>query len=378
MRVLLVNMPWISLGRPAIGVSLLKAALAGRRHRVRHPYLNLQFAGRVGREFYVEAWPTRARATSRSSPANGCSPADLFGQQPDPMRTYEVLLGRFTTNWTATSASRGSWRLHARGADRFLDRPAWSASPWSTTTWSGVSSTFQQNLSEPGAGAPGQAAPPQIATVMGGGNCEGAMGKALHELFPCVDYVCSGEGDVIFPTLVKKLLAGESVLGLPGILARGGLTFFGDTTRTPTVRDMDALPVPDYDDYFEQLRPAPSADKLRPVLAFETARGCWWGREAPLHLLRLQRRQDWSSAASRVQRALDELDFLHGAVRRPPGPGGGQHPGHAVLRGLAAGAGRPAAAAQHLLRDEGEPHEGAAGADGAARASRPSSRASRA
>ena len=36
---------------------------------------------------------------------------------------------------------------------------------------------------------------PEVRTAMGGANCEGQMGAAIHALFPFVDYVCSGEGD---------------------------------------------------------------------------------------------------------------------------------------------------------------------------------------
>ena len=52
MRVLLLNMPWISLGRPAIGVSLLKAALREQGVDCRVGYGNLLLAARVGKDDY--------------------------------------------------------------------------------------------------------------------------------------------------------------------------------------------------------------------------------------------------------------------------------------------------------------------------------------
>ena len=44
------------------------------------------------------------------------------------------------------------------------------------------------------------------------------------------------------------------------------------------VRDMDALPVPKFDDFFRQARRAGVEDSVH--LAAESARGCWWGAKA--------------------------------------------------------------------------------------------------
>ena len=43
--------------------------------------------------------------------------------------------------------------------------------------------------------------------------------------------------------------------------------------------DLDALPYPDYDDYFERLRQSPFSSQFEPLIFFETSRGCWWGEK---------------------------------------------------------------------------------------------------
>jgi ribosomal peptide maturation radical SAM protein 1 len=48
----------------------------------------------------------------------------------------------------------------------------------------------------------------------------------------------------------------------------------------PEPVDMDALPLPDYDDYFERLAAGPLMGAFVPRIPFETARGCWWGQRS--------------------------------------------------------------------------------------------------
>jgi len=42
---------------------------------------------------------------------------------------------------------------------------------------------------------------------------------------------------------------------------------------------MDALPIPDYDEYFEQFNNSSLGWSRKPSLLFETSRGCWWGEK---------------------------------------------------------------------------------------------------
>jgi hypothetical protein len=47
------------------------------------------------------------------------------------------------------------------------------------------------------------------------------------------------------------------------------------------VQNMDELPYPDFLDYFNQRSALASiSEETRPVLVFETARGCWWGQKS--------------------------------------------------------------------------------------------------
>jgi ribosomal peptide maturation radical SAM protein 1 len=46
------------------------------------------------------------------------------------------------------------------------------------------------------------------------------------------------------------------------------------------VRDLDALPIPDFSDYFAQVDGSALRGSFQPELLFESARGCWWGAKS--------------------------------------------------------------------------------------------------
>ena len=76
---------------------------------------------------------------------------------------------------------------------------------------------------------------PHTLTILGGANCEGEMGGGLREIFPAVDVIFSGESESSFPEWLRR-----------GAAARGLIV-------GPPCADLDALPLPDYAEYYEQL-----------------------------------------------------------------------------------------------------------------------------
>src|SRR5262249_44337798 len=114
--------------------------------------------------------------------------------------------------------------------------------------------------------------PPTI--IFGGANCEGEMGLQLLRSFGFIDYVCTREGDVAFPQFVQRLLRQNNPGAIPGILHQGEST---GLSIPELIRDLNGLPIPDYDDYFERLYESPLAKTIKTDLLVETSRGCWWG-----------------------------------------------------------------------------------------------------
>jgi ribosomal peptide maturation radical SAM protein 1 len=300
-RVLLVVPPFYFLDRPSLGVSLLKAGLSQRGIQSDVLYLNLQFADFAGLELYTAVTEARYMAVVGEWLFAG----DLFGERArDPMPYVDqVLVGRYADRAIAEQLLALRERVPA-----FLESIA-SEVDWSQYGLVGVTSTFQQNCAGLALLQRIKRSFPGTATVIGGANCEGAMGAAMHELFPFVDYVCSGEGDRIFPRLVAAILAGRPAGGLPGIYARDQLNLLGESNRAPAVTNLDSLPYPDYDDYFEQLAASTVGQKLAPILLFETARGCWWGEKHHCTFCGLNG-EGMAYRSKSGQRAREEVDAL--------------------------------------------------------------------
>lgn len=84
------------------------------------------------------------------------------------------------------------------------------------------------------------------------------------------------ESDHYFPGLVTRLAAGVPLAGIPDLVMRAGeeAKLMAPPDR---IHDIDALPDPDFEDYFAEIRRGPLAGKLNPSLPIETARGCWRG-----------------------------------------------------------------------------------------------------
>ena len=274
--VLLVVPPFHTERWPSIGVSLLKAALTRDGIPCDVLYLNLRFADLVGLEVYAEL--ADEALTHGALVGDWIFAGDLFGESvPDPARFIDEIVRGQHGHYYDDSYIERLWGLR-RQVPGFLDAVVEDVA-WEQYAVVGVTSTFAQNCASLALLQRIKARHPAIRTVMGGGNCEGPMGAAIHDLFPCVDYVCSGEGDRVFPALVRQLLAGEPATGLPGILARGEPNLMGDLVRTPMVRDLDRLPFPDYDDYFGQLASSAVGPDVQPTVTIETSRGCWWGEK---------------------------------------------------------------------------------------------------
>ena len=268
-KVLLLNMPFVSLTRPAIGISILKARLAQERIACRTGYANLFFAERVGLTPYGLI---NDRLSSSMFAGDWLFSEYLFTSMN--RSPYIATLRRQLPEDSEYEAILGMRAQVVPFLEACFDE--FDIASYDIV---GFTTTFEQNLASLALARLVKERYPEKITVLGGANCEGIMGMELHRQFPWVDYVCSGESDHSFPALVKRLSAGMGPEGLPGVIYReGGRSKLA--APADQVHDMDALPDPDYDDYFAALRRTSLAPHLKPSLLIESARGCWWGAKA--------------------------------------------------------------------------------------------------
>ena len=271
-RVALVVMPFASAGFPVLGVSLLQAGLERQGIACDLHYLNLYYAQLLGLDRYhwlaesphmsmMGEWVFAREVFSDRLPSDADYRRDILFPRSGDNLNLRHLLDLFNAR---------------NNAGQFLDE-CLAAVDWSQYGVVGFSSTFEQNLPSLALASRLRQKFPDLTIAMGGNNCEGEMGIALHRNFPFLDYVCSGVGDLALPELVKRIFAGKSGQGIDGIIARvDGETMLPERMANP-VSNLDALPIPSYDDYYSQLRAYGFRDKLVPLTPFESARGCWWG-----------------------------------------------------------------------------------------------------
>jgi ribosomal peptide maturation radical SAM protein 1 len=143
----------------------------------------------------------------------------------------------------------------------------------------GFTTTFSQNVPSLVLAKLVKARAPTLPIVLGGANCEGPMGAALHRAFPWVDVVVRGEAERVLPDLARDLLAGRPPRPQPGLCYREGTRSIAVESAPAAPVEMDDVPLPTFDEYFERLGKSSFAAEvvLDVALPYESARGCWWG-----------------------------------------------------------------------------------------------------
>ncbi|HEX7168218.1 MAG TPA: RiPP maturation radical SAM C-methyltransferase [Acidimicrobiales bacterium] len=274
--VVLAVPPFIGLERPALGVSVLKAAAKAHGFDCVVEYPSFRFAAHVGRELYDSVNDDRGLPpqafVGEALFLDAIHGAGAWQRYADELlRDLDVDPERLEA---FSRASATCAAFVAGEADRLLSQHP-------SLAVLGITSTFQQNLAGLALCAAIKAARPEVRTVFGGANCEGDMGVELLRSFPIVDFVMSGECDHAFPRLLEALDRGDPLDTVPSLVWRDGAD--SGVVRAndgEPVNDLDGTPVPDFDDYFvarDWYLALEGSRPIRTIGMLETARGCWWG-----------------------------------------------------------------------------------------------------
>ena len=308
-QVLLVNMPFCALDSPSLGLSLLKAELSRVGVACDLRYLNLLFSDIIG----VKQYDRLSALPSRTLVGDWLFAEALFGT--DSGRDHDYC-ERVLTNALLEEVRMGDRDVLIQDLSRIRGQVAGffeackAGIPWDRYLLVGFTTVFSQTVASLGLAKWIKDTYPDKIIVFGGAHCEGTMGLALHRLFPFVDIVCSGEGDIVIPALVECLLTGRSVTHLPGIISRSGDRSVCAAQHTPIVTDLDALPYPDYADFYVQLHSSEAGTVLQPSVWVETSRGCWWGQKSQCTFCGLNG-ENLRYRSKSPHRAIEEIVYLH-------------------------------------------------------------------
>lgn len=305
-KVLLISMPFGALERQALGISLLKSALAKKQFACDIRYFNYDFADFIGFDNYqwVSAdLPYTAFAGDwlfTEVLYNSCGKCD-----------YEYISEVLTSTWNLTPADTNRLQQLRGFVAPFLQH-CLQQIEWKQYDVVGFTSTFEQNIASLALAKTLKMLFPSLIIVFGGANWEAEMGVALHRAFPFVDYAFSGEADKSFPLFIEHLnseLPLEEIGKIKGVIYRAGNGETMYSGQAELVRQMDELPIPDFSDYFQTWLRSPHHSLISPMMLMETSRGCWWGAKNHCTFCGL----NGGSMAFRsksVNRVLEELSYL--------------------------------------------------------------------
>jgi len=322
MDVSLVSMPFAEVQRPSIALGLLHAALLPTAIRSEVVYGNFDFAEAIG----LVAYQAMQSAPTDHLLGEWCFARLLFPDVPEKDEEYlnlvlEVRCQGFPPDleqrkdlmrWVRAQTADHVDRL----AERILE-------PGPRIV--GCSSVFQQHCASLALLKRIHQLSPDTILLMGGANCEGEMGVETLRQFPWVECVVSGEADAIFADLCQMLLD-QGREADPSTLPSGAisqahlrnlqpvLSGNGVQAPRPLIRDMDALPTPDYRHYFEALKASTLTELVEASLLAESSRGCWWGEKSHCTFCGLNgtSMKHRSKSPERVLTELSELSGRYG------------------------------------------------------------------
>ena len=291
-RIALVNMPLANLAMPSLALTQLQAvarkALGGRAQAELH-YLNQDFALHVGLLFHDELM---SFAHHPSGLGDWFFRAAAFPGAPDNADDY---FQRYYPPHAPQNQKLREWVMEKRAGlvpyfESLIDRYRLDQADVV-----GFTSMFSQHVACLAMARLIKARNPGVVVLVGGANCEAPMGRELIDHAPMVDFVFSGPSLRSFPALVRCLMEGDEAgchridgvfsrqneagaagCGTNGVAAAGGraaVRAFGEENDVNELVDFDYEP-------FLSLYEANFPGRARPVLLFETSRGCWWGERA--------------------------------------------------------------------------------------------------
>jgi len=274
-RVALVNMPWITAKRGSMALGILERVLHRHHIPAESFYLNIRLAASMNLRIYE---------TISDAPLIGewLFSQHLFGPygSGELDNSAAAVIGRDGPEVLDLGRGRrvGYDRIVRDILPPFID-DCLERVPWSDFSVVGFTSVFTQHVSSLLLAKRIKERHPSTTIVFGGANVADVMGLETLRAFPWVDYVVDGEAEESFPQLLRHIHSGRPYDPVPGVSCRRDDRVIPAREQPPLV-DMRQVPIPDYAAYYRELQEAGLAERVRPQIQFESARGCYWGEKA--------------------------------------------------------------------------------------------------
>ena len=121
---------------------------------------------------------------------------------------------------------------------------------------------------------------PDLPIVMGGANCDGPMGAAIHRNFPQIDFVVRGEGERPVRELAEALAGQRRLSDVANLCWRDAGGASHANAYTAIVTPGHQIPAATMRPFFDAVEASPIRPWINGLsLRLETSRGCWWGEK---------------------------------------------------------------------------------------------------
>lgn len=273
LRVALIEAPFGPAAWPSIGTSLLKTRLREAGHHAEVIYLSLRYLSHLGLDTLDKLQGYQEICDSFGTHLGEW----VFGEAafPDaPWAQLDAAYHRELERHGESASKRALAAAWRRSAAQFIDAQI-AATNWSQCDVVGFANSYSQLNASVALANRLRAAHPALRLIMGGCGCADPMGHGVMRICPALDAVVMGEGDDVIVPLVEALVAGRTA-DLPGVIVREADGSLREGPATMRITDANALPVPDYSDYYRDL-PAGLRGDLPYYIPVEASRGCWWG-----------------------------------------------------------------------------------------------------
>ncbi len=274
--VILVVPPFRTMGGPALGASIVASACEFDGVQTKVFYADLALAEIIG-------CPTCVDLSARSRLSQSVFRWFALKGEREPrdpgmfferlFQVYAEKIGFRYPRMTESSSHFSSEDLLSclEKIPAYLDLVCDRILAWSPKIV-GFSCLFSQILAAMAIAARIKQLSPNLLLVLGGPCTVTPMGQAIQTLAPCFDFVFSGESEIEFPRFVAQFI-------------NDGTLPSDKFIECSQLDDLDACPIPNYDDYFNQIRQTFSHSQVENLLTewlpIETSKGCYRTEKQP-------------------------------------------------------------------------------------------------
>ena len=293
LRIALLNMPFAKVTAPSLALAQLELVLKERfkdRIQVSTIYLNMDFALHIGDLSLYDHPYTSYGSMTRSS--------DWFFRQfafPDePDNSKEYFERYYFENDPEKQRVRKFLLEKRKGIDRVFNSYIKKYKLLDADIV-GFTLLFSETCSSFGMARMLKDRKPEIITMIGGASCEGETAQVYAERIPQIDYVFSGPALFSLPQLIDAILSGnrKQCDHIDGVLTKTNKKLWhmpvtrcgkpsaptppGKVSTAGGELDINTNLIPDYTAFLDTFEKKFPDRRIKPMLIFETSRGCAWG-----------------------------------------------------------------------------------------------------